>query len=146
MLTPLIGSWDGHIRIWKLDTNSTNQSASQIRSFSPLRTISVPGVVNSLQLIRSPAGSLASASWLTSAAVDSSNSNSEKIQDIILIAGVGQEPRLGRWIQLKGNEDGAKNATYVFALTRTSTSTSTSTSTVKTSIDVESGNADDMEE
>lgn len=42
--------------------------------------------------------------------------NPTRVQDILLAAGVGQEPRLGRWFQLKGN--GAKNCTFVFALTR----------------------------
>jgi hypothetical protein len=45
---------------------------------------------------------------------------SDKAQDIILVAGMGQEPRLGRWMQLKGH--GVQNATFVFALTRASPS------------------------
>ncbi|KAF8309679.1 WD40 repeat-like protein [Clavulina sp. PMI_390] len=115
------GSWDGQIRIWKLDVPSSSNplakssSSQQFRSFSPLRSISVPGVINSIQLVRPPAGAMSNATWL-SGSQNASATPASKAQDILLVAGVGQEPRLGRWVTVKDN--GVKNATYVFALTR----------------------------
>lgn len=38
-----------------------------------------------------------------------------KEQDILLTVGVGQEPRLGRWLKVK---EGARNSTIIYALTR----------------------------
>ncbi|KAL9709388.1 pre-rRNA processing protein [Leucoagaricus gongylophorus] len=40
------GSWDGQIRLWKLD--------SKLKSFSVLGNIPIPGVINSLQLVSPP--------------------------------------------------------------------------------------------
>ena len=38
----------------------------------------------------------------------------KKSGPILLVAGVGQEPRLGRWVTVK--EDGARNCAVVMAL------------------------------
>lgn len=102
--------------MWKVD--------STLRSFSPLHSLSAAGFVNSLKIIRTPAGFLASATWLSPSAANgsappnqsSNHMGSDKTLDIVLVAGMGQEPRLGRWMQLKGQ--GVQNATFVFALTR----------------------------
>jgi ribosomal RNA-processing protein 9 len=123
----LKGSWDGSIRLWKVDPS--------LRSFSALRTLEAPGFVNSLQLIRPLAGSLPNATWLagTATTLHSNRSATEtngakpsrqgeaRGKDIFLIAGVGREPRLGRWMTLKGddnNQDQVRNGALVFALTR----------------------------
>ncbi|KNZ72506.1 hypothetical protein J132_02933 [Termitomyces sp. J132] len=79
------GSWEGDVRIWKLDP--------KLKSFSLVGTIPAPGVVNSLQLLSPPP---------------------EKggTQPILLIAGMGQEHRFGRWLNLK---EGVVNGTIVVA-------------------------------
>lgn len=111
-----IGSWDGSIRLWKLD--------SSLRSFTPLRTLPAPGVVNSLQLLRTPPGTAGSFSWVAPNTTTSLNGNNtleegkaSRKQDILLVVGMGTEPRLGRWMSIK--EEGARNGALVFALTRT---------------------------
>ena len=120
-----LGSWDGTVRLWKLDAAATSlnaTSSSPPRSFSHLYDIKIPGVINSIQLVRTPAGALQDHSWLktTSFATSSPLSHTAplrgKEQDILLVVGVGQEPRLGRWVTVK--EDGARNSTIVYALTR----------------------------
>jgi len=131
------GSWDGSIRLWKLDRS--------LRSFSALRTLDAPGFVNSLQLIRPPANSLPNATWLsgTDAGTDvDSNSGTVEMtgdsvsrprtsrrdkgrdMDILLVAGVGREPRLGRWMSLKGDDNSrVRNGALIFALTRSTSDT-----------------------
>jgi len=119
------------IRLWKLDAG--------LRSFALLRTLSAPGFVNSLQLIRPPPGSLEGMTWLrdpeavpsvpaADAPLGHINGDDQirrkifsRRQDILLVAGIGQEPRLGRWLQLKGND--VRNGAVVFALTRAAHST-----------------------
>ncbi|KAG9313760.1 hypothetical protein JVU11DRAFT_6119 [Chiua virens] len=103
------GSWDGVIRIWKLD--------SKLKSFSLVGTVSSPGVVNSLQLLPAPKGFLPSTSWAgtpdhdPSAKIGNTNpaSNGKPttvkitgVETILLVAGLGQEHRLGRWLIVKG--------------------------------------------
>ncbi|KAG8216000.1 WD40-repeat-containing domain protein [Butyriboletus roseoflavus] len=114
------GSWDGTIRLWKLD--------SKLKSFSLVGTVSAPGVVNSLQLIPAPKGFLDSASWTgspdpdliaktgTGTPVPNGKSSMVKItgiETLLLVAGLGQEHRLGRWLTVKG--EGAVNSTVVMA-------------------------------
>ncbi|KAI0061168.1 WD40 repeat-like protein [Artomyces pyxidatus] len=104
------GSWEGEIRLWKIDP--------KLRSFSLVGTVSAPGVINSLQLISPPKGSLDGVSWAQDrpqgeharpvAAV-----TSIKTPLVLLVAGVGQETRLGRWVTVK---DGVRNGALVFAL------------------------------
>ncbi|KAI8972418.1 WD40 repeat-like protein [Trametes punicea] len=107
------GSWDGEIRLWKLDP--------KLKSFSLIGTISVLGVVNSLQFLSPPKEFLSAASW---ASLSTSRSEALSREDgrqakpgsspILLVAGVGQETRFGRWIERKG--EGHLNGAVVFAL------------------------------
>ncbi|KAI6026011.1 WD40 repeat-like protein [Pisolithus marmoratus] len=90
------GSWDGEIRIWKLD--------SKVKSFSLVGTVEVPGVVNSLQVLPVPKGGLDGATWTKN--TQSSTDKAVKITG----AGVGQEHRLGRWLSVK---EGVSNSTVV---------------------------------
>lgn len=119
------GSWDGKVRLWKLDRASASQNAIassssfQSRSFSHLYDIEIPGVINSLQFVRTPVGALHDHVWLkrgSFASAPNALSVPGKEQDILLVVGVGQEPRLGRWLKVK--DGGARNATIIFALTR----------------------------
>jgi ribosomal RNA-processing protein 9 len=120
------GSWDGDIRIWKVD--------SKLKSFSLIGTVPAPGVVNSLQFLPVPRGALDSASWVsppssasnmdstlttktisdgkTSATVDTTVKITG-IQTLLLVAGLGQEHRLGRWLSVKG--ENVVNSTVVMA-------------------------------
>ncbi|KAN0094791.1 WD40-repeat-containing domain protein [Tylopilus felleus] len=112
------GSWDGVIRIWKID--------SKLKSFSLVGTVPAPGVVNSLQLLPAPKGFLDSASWADTAHSDpagktgitipppngrSSTVKITGIETLLLVAGLGQEHRLGRWLTVK--DEGVTNATVV---------------------------------
>jgi len=74
------GSWDGVIRLWKLNNRS--------RSFAPLGEIPAPGFVNSLQI-----------------SICEHNGG----RDLVVVAGLGQEHRFGRW----GKAQGAGNVALV---------------------------------
>ncbi|RDB28119.1 putative WD repeat-containing protein C2E1P5.05 [Hypsizygus marmoreus] len=103
------GSWEGDIRIWKLD--------SKLKSFALVGTVPAPGVVNSLQLISPPQEFFETSSWITThenttnghpPQADSVPQKSGKggVRPILLVAGMGQEHRLGRWLNIK---DGVTN-------------------------------------
>ena len=107
-LTYFLGSWDGEIRLWKLD--------SKLKSFSLVRSLPALGVVNSLQFASPPKAFFASATWTFP---DGETRPTEKhakagTSSVLLIAGIGQEMRSGRWIYKKG--EGYVNGSLVFAL------------------------------
>ncbi|PPQ70545.1 hypothetical protein CVT26_013132 [Gymnopilus dilepis] len=106
------GSWEGDIRIWKLD--------SKLKSFSLVGKVPAPGVINSLQLLVAPKGFLQTATWCSqhTASHDDQPAPAVKRKDIkaspfLLVAGVGQEHKFGRWLSVK--EGGAKNGALVVA-------------------------------
>ncbi|KAG6819865.1 hypothetical protein H0H93_007850 [Arthromyces matolae] len=106
------GSWEGVIRIWKLD--------SRLKSFSLMGTLPAPGVVNSIQLLSPPAEFFKRATWVSPSATENdvqeepvTSKAKSGPQQILLVAGMGQEPRLGRWLHLK---EGVTNGTIVVAL------------------------------
>jgi ribosomal RNA-processing protein 9 len=122
-LISFAGSWEGSIRIWKLD-------ASKLRSFTLVGTVLAPGVVNSLQLLSVPQGALNGSAWARPADNASTNGTANGLDDgglsskkvrkvaqgtdsVLLVAGIGQETRLGRWLVLK---DGVKNGAMVVML------------------------------
>jgi ribosomal RNA-processing protein 9 len=76
------GSWDGQIKLWKLD--------QKLKSFSLVGCVNAPGVINSIQLLSAPKG--ITYSW-----------GGMKKDSLLLVAGVGQETRMGRWIVIKGS-------------------------------------------
>ncbi|GLB36668.1 putative WD domain, G-beta repeat [Lyophyllum shimeji] len=105
------GSWEGDIRIWKLD--------SKLKSFSLVGTIPAPGVVNSLQLLSPPIEFFEQSPWVTSSqhsagAAEPRPIRKGGVQPILLVAGIGQEHRLGRWLTVK---EGVVNGAIVFAFT-----------------------------
>ncbi|KAG8791182.1 pre-rRNA processing protein [Ceratobasidium sp. 428] len=109
------GSYDSTIRLWKLDEKS--------RSFSALSTIPAPGFINSLQLLTPPRDSTLTHSWETTPTQTTQNPDvngtppiSRARDELVLIAGLGQEPRLGRWMRVHGT--GEKNAALVVAFPR----------------------------
>lgn len=69
-----------------------------MRSFSPLTTISALGYINSLQLI-SPT--------LRSSAPQSQRDGKSQQKSLMVVAAVGKEPRLGRWMRIKEGREGA---------------------------------------
>ncbi|RKP06468.1 WD40-repeat-containing domain protein, partial [Thamnocephalis sphaerospora] len=81
------GSWDGVVRLWQI--------SADMRQFSLVGTIAMPGFVNSLQFVEPQSNALASSAG------------------ILLVAGLGQEHRFGRWLRLGK----AKNAARVVQLT-----------------------------
>jgi len=108
------GSWDGSIRLWALDPG--------LRSFSPASTHSIPvaGVVNALQILSLSATSVDSTTWQSSPkeipAPIVPDEDTEPApptrarREILLVAAVGQEPRLGRWMRIK---DGVRNGAAI---------------------------------
>ncbi|TRM66987.1 WD40-repeat-containing domain protein [Schizophyllum amplum] len=99
------GSWEGSIRLWQLDP--------KLKSFSLVGTVPAPGVVNSLQLVPAPKAFLEHTEWASAPSVKKSAPSS-----VLLVAGLGQEHRFGRWLQVK---DGSKNGALVVALHPTRT-------------------------
>lgn len=81
------GSWDGSIRLWKVD--------ARLRSFALVGTIAAAGVVNSLHFCTPPPEFAEGAVW--AGRVDAGQAKT-----VLLVAGVGHEPRCGRWVQRKG--------------------------------------------
>ncbi|CAE6493139.1 unnamed protein product [Rhizoctonia solani] len=112
------GSWDGTIRLWKVDIKA--------RSFSALTGIPALGFVNSIQLLVPPRDTALTHTWGN--APDSgtaTNGDSEGTpkfssgrtrDEVLLVAAVAQEPRLGRWARLHGR--GEKNSALMVALPR----------------------------
>src|ERR1700755_2973184 len=95
-----LGSWDGHIRLWKVDP--------KIKNFSSIGSIPIPGVINSLQVVSPPKGSLTDASWVWRRAGEDAphiasdpSMKKKKSEPVLLVAGVGQEPRLGPWVTVQ---------------------------------------------
>ncbi|KAG8778172.1 pre-rRNA processing protein [Ceratobasidium sp. 428] len=101
------GSYDSTIRLWKLDDKA--------RSFSALSTIPAPGFINSLQLITPPRDSALTRTWETTP-TQNSDATGRARDELVLIAGLAQEPRLGRWMRVHGT--GEKNAALVVAFPR----------------------------
>ncbi|GJJ14571.1 hypothetical protein Clacol_008836 [Clathrus columnatus] len=114
------GSWDGHVRLWKIERS--------IRSFTFMGSVEAPGIVNSLKVSLIPEGWNLDNSWspkLSKGAVNRDTSEPEKKSEtlltpptgdggILVTAAIGQEPRFGRWIKLKG--DGAMNCAVIFSI------------------------------
>ena len=93
-----LGSWEGDIRIWKID--------AKLNSFSLVGKIAAPGVVNSLQLLSMPKGFSKTIGW--------GSSTSQAGKEVVLVAGLGQEAKLGRWLTVK--EGGAVNQALVMVV------------------------------
>ncbi|OBZ66467.1 U3 small nucleolar RNA-interacting protein 2 [Grifola frondosa] len=109
------GSWDDEIRLWKLD--------SKLKSFSLIGTVSAPGVVNSLQFITPSKHFFDEAQWASGpmSGTDIPNgtgtakgSSRTKASAVLMVAGVGQEIRFGRWVHKK--EGGILNGALLVAL------------------------------
>ncbi len=84
---PPSGSWEGDIRLWKLD--------SKLKSFSLVGTMPALGVVNSLQFVSPPKSFFDAAAW-----TKEGNDGATKRRDVgryLLIAGMGREHKFGRW-------------------------------------------------
>jgi len=107
----ITGSWEGVIRVWQLDP--------KLKSFALVGTIPAPGVVNSLQFVTPPKEFIRRANWASSQDGDGGeetvNGAGSILSSVLLTAGMGQEPKFGRWLTVK--EGGASNGALVFALT-----------------------------
>ncbi|KAG6817022.1 hypothetical protein H0H87_000644 [Tephrocybe sp. NHM501043] len=106
------GSWEGDLRIWKLDP--------KLKSFSLIGTIPALGVVNSLQFVSPPAEFFSRSPWINPPAAEGNGQDAvipvqrkSGVQPVLLVAGMGQEHRLGRWVTVK---DGAANGSIIVAL------------------------------
>ncbi|KAN0088161.1 hypothetical protein V8E55_005218 [Tylopilus felleus] len=99
---------------------------SKLKSFSLVGTVRAPGVVNSLQLLPAPKGFLDSTSWADTAHSDPTGKTGitipapngrsltvkiTGIETLLLVAELGQEHQLGRWLTVK--DEGVVNATVV---------------------------------
>ncbi|THU86918.1 hypothetical protein K435DRAFT_867764 [Dendrothele bispora CBS 962.96] len=117
------GSWEGSIRLWQLD--------SKLKSFSLVGTIPAPGIVNSLRFATPSKDFFDRATWINSTTTNMrspSTQGTENVEQqwhingakdagtvnpVLLTAGLGQEPKFGRWLTLK---EGASNGAMAFAL------------------------------
>lgn len=88
--------------MWKLD--------SKLNFFSLVGKIPAPGVVNSLQLITPPKGFSQTIAWGSQVIGE----KEAEAQPLLLVAGLGQEHRLGRWLKITdgGVVNGAMVAAY----------------------------------
>ncbi|KAL4247758.1 Ribosomal RNA-processing protein Rrp9-like protein [Abortiporus biennis] len=108
------GSWDNSIRLWKLD--------SKLRSFSLIGTIPAIGVVNTIQLLTVP-----SSTQLSWPQPEHSQSETVTANDsvpkgsVLLVAGVGTETKMGRWIEKK-REQGCLNGALAVVIKPRTTS------------------------
>ncbi|KAH6910783.1 Rnu3ip2 protein [Coprinopsis sp. MPI-PUGE-AT-0042] len=99
------GSYEGNLRIWKVD--------AKLKSFSLVGTVPVPGVINSLQLVTSPRNLHRTATWISQDVPSSSvKQTTSRSEPILIVAGGGQEHRLGRWLKI--TDGGTTNSTHVF--------------------------------
>ncbi|KAF8576776.1 WD40 repeat-like protein [Ramaria rubella] len=123
------GSWDGRIRLWKLDPS--------LRFFTPIGSLDSPGAINSLQLVPMPKGWTGDERWSHPQKPTTNGSSAEDVsmtngdashappqksrggEGAILVAAVGQEPKLGRWIRLRG--EGVVNSALIFSLRKRKT-------------------------
>ncbi|EJD02014.1 WD40 repeat-like protein [Fomitiporia mediterranea MF3/22] len=119
------GSWSGQVRLWKIAVDSSNKSRPL--SLTLIGELPAPGFVNSVQVLLVPRTATDGWEWLAAkrdkAAGNSSQPNGDSVlatnerhakESLIVVAGLGREPRLGRWMTLKG--DGASNGSRVFVL------------------------------
>ncbi|KAM0791198.1 hypothetical protein ACM66B_005680 [Microbotryomycetes sp. NB124-2] len=88
------GSWDGLVRLWKVDPRS--------KSLNQIAQVEIPGFVNSLQIISPTKRSTSSSNK-----VGNKTEKSLKKDGLFVVAGVGKEPRLGRWARTKDAKEGA---------------------------------------
>ena len=103
-----IGSWDGSIRLWKLD--------AKLKSFALVGTVAATGVVNSLHFCTPPPEFADSAEWARQPDAEASGKTgrAQHVKTVLLVAGMGHETRFGRWVQRKG--EGVLNGALVVAL------------------------------
>ena len=92
--------------MWKLD--------AKLKQFSLVGKVPAPGVVNSLQLLTAPKGFVEETTWAKNKLVRTDGGHAEAmgVGPILVVAGIGQEPKLGRWMKVK--DGGAKNCSLVF--------------------------------
>ncbi|KAG8875143.1 pre-rRNA processing protein [Tulasnella sp. 331] len=126
------GSWDGFVRLWRLDESN--------KSFSAIGTLPAPGFLNSLQMISPPSGNLDGAVWVhrkptqpavgqavgvvddgTATAAATVTPKPRLLQDdekkhCMIVAACSQEPRLGRWMRIAGEGTGCRNQVLVWAV------------------------------
>ncbi|GAA5975712.1 hypothetical protein JCM11641_005845 [Rhodosporidiobolus odoratus] len=103
------GSWDGEVRLWKID--------ERLRSFSALTTISALGFVNSLQLIapalrptketQLPPGLVNGGKKGRKSGAVGEEEQRRQEKALVVVAATSKEPRLGRWKRIKEAKDGA---------------------------------------
>jgi ribosomal RNA-processing protein 9 len=80
-------------------------------------TISIQGIVNSLQVVQVPKNVVSKAVWYadgTNGVPHGVNGTAGKESKVVLVvAAIGQEPRTGRWLSVR---EGAKNCGLVVPL------------------------------
>ncbi|KAK0469290.1 WD40-repeat-containing domain protein [Desarmillaria tabescens] len=104
------GSWEGDIRLWKLD--------SKLKSFSLVGTIPALGVVNSLQFVSPPKSFFDGAEWTKEGQLGTDGASKRRDAGrYLLIAGMGREHKFGRWQNVK---EGWNRALVVALSPRTS--------------------------
>ncbi|KAH8112385.1 WD40 repeat-like protein [Phellopilus nigrolimitatus] len=120
------GSWSSEIRLWKLAADLSPKARAP--RLTLVGALPAPGIINSLQILTIPRTDAETWEWLSAKAKEN-NANSEvegllssknkgrgKKESLLVIAGIGTEPRLGRWMNTKGIGGGAANGGRVFVL------------------------------
>ena len=132
------GSYSSDIRLWKICGVALNPSSDKGKlSLNLVGVLPSPGIVNSLQILSISESVVDRWTWIvrkTTAKGDHkqgpltngsgpSDDNNEQRQSrkkggeaIVVVAGLGREPKLGRWMTLKG--EGATNGSRTFVLRR----------------------------
>lgn len=90
-------------------------------------SIPIPGIINSLQIVQTPPGSMTDAAWMKESSEEpdgkpngqTNGYQSSKVDSgkgskmVLVVAAIGQEPRTGRWLRVG---EGAKNCGLVVPL------------------------------
>ncbi|KAF3218985.1 pre-rRNA processing protein [Orbilia oligospora] len=102
------GSWDGCIRVWKISEDKRSiESAGMIGVGAEGQEAEEGGVMLDETELRTPFRGV-----VNSLAVYEKNSGRED-ESCVVIAGIGQEMRMGRWLKIKG-----RNAAVMFVVDR----------------------------
>lgn len=111
----LSGSWDGHVRAWKLSADKRS-----IEAMGVVGSVSDPGSANDLESVydRGNTNGIINSIAVferrkTRKTATGESEKSGATEGLCIVAGVGQEHRLGTWMRRR-KEDGVRNGAVLF--------------------------------